>query len=158
MSVYFCYFIFISLWKRTWSFIWTSWISITQGCFVPCLVEIGPVVLEKKMKMWEVYRSDNYDNIGQRKIFDQKSGSGEDFLKILSMYFCFFLYYLPLKKSVVLYLNKVQYPLPKDAFFTVLVKMGPVVLEKRLLRYVNVFPLLHHHLPFENIWINLKPR
>ena len=32
------------------------WIPITQGCFVPSLVEIGPVVLEKKMKMWKVYR------------------------------------------------------------------------------------------------------
>ena len=28
----------------------------TQECFVPSLVEIGPVVLEKKMKMWKVYR------------------------------------------------------------------------------------------------------
>ena len=26
-----------------------------QGCFVTSLVEIDPVVLEKKMKMWEVY-------------------------------------------------------------------------------------------------------
>ena len=31
-----------------------TWISFTQGCFVPCLVEIGPVVLEKKIKMWKV--------------------------------------------------------------------------------------------------------
>ena len=33
-----------------------TWIPLTQGCFVPSLVEIGPVVLEKKMKMWKVYR------------------------------------------------------------------------------------------------------
>ena len=33
-----------------------TWIPFTQGCFVPSLVEIGPVVLEKKMKMWKVYR------------------------------------------------------------------------------------------------------
>ena len=33
-----------------------TWILITQGCFVPSLVEIGPVVLEKKRKMWKVYR------------------------------------------------------------------------------------------------------
>ena len=32
-----------------------TWISFTQGCFVPSLVEIGPVLLEK-MKMWKVYR------------------------------------------------------------------------------------------------------
>ena len=33
-----------------------TWIPFTQGCFVPSFVEIGPVVLEKKMKMWKVYR------------------------------------------------------------------------------------------------------
>ena len=47
----------------SWEFIGSSfeqtWIPFTQGCFVPSLVEIGPVVpvvLEKKMKMWKVYR------------------------------------------------------------------------------------------------------
>ena len=51
-----------------------TWIPITQGCFVPSLVEIGPVVLEKKMKMWKVYDNDNNDNDdGQRTNFDQKS-------------------------------------------------------------------------------------
>ena len=33
-----------------------TWILFAQGYFVPNLVEIGPVVLEKKMKMWKVYR------------------------------------------------------------------------------------------------------
>ena len=33
-----------------------TWIPSIHGCFVPCLVEIGPVVLEKKLKMWKVYR------------------------------------------------------------------------------------------------------
>ena len=41
------------------------------------LVEIGPVVLEKKMKMLKVYDNDNNDNNdnddGQRTNFDQKS-------------------------------------------------------------------------------------
>ena len=32
-----------------------TWIHFEQGCFVPCLVNIGPVVLEKKMKMWKIY-------------------------------------------------------------------------------------------------------
>ena len=32
-----------------------TWIPFTQGCFVPSLAEIGPVVLEK-MKMWKIYR------------------------------------------------------------------------------------------------------
>ena len=29
-----------------------TWISITQGCFIRSLVENGPVVLKKKMKLW----------------------------------------------------------------------------------------------------------
>ena len=33
-----------------------TWIPFTQRCFVPSLVENGPVVLENKMKMWKVYR------------------------------------------------------------------------------------------------------
>ena len=54
----------IKRWKKTFltllEFIGSSfeetWIPFTQGCLVPSLVEIGPLVLEKKMKMWEVYR------------------------------------------------------------------------------------------------------
>ena len=48
-----------------------TWIPFTLGCFVPSLVEIGPVVLEKKIKMWKVY--ENNDDDRQRKNFDQKS-------------------------------------------------------------------------------------
>ena len=46
-----------------------TWISFTQGCFVLSLVKIGPVVLEKKMKMWKVYDNNNNnddDNDRQR--------------------------------------------------------------------------------------------
>ena len=47
------------------------------GCFVPSFVEIGSLVLEKKMKMWKVYNNNNNnnnnnDNDGQRTNFDQK--------------------------------------------------------------------------------------
>ena len=37
-----------------------TFIPFTQGCFVPSLVEIGPVVLEKK-KMWKVYNINDED-------------------------------------------------------------------------------------------------
>ena len=54
-----------------------TWIPFTQGYFVQSLVEIGPVVLEKKMKMLKVYDNanddDDNDNDGQRTNFDQKS-------------------------------------------------------------------------------------
>ena len=56
-----CQFIFINsqlspLWEGRGPSFEQTWIPFTQGYFVPSLVEIGPVVLEKKMKMWKVYR------------------------------------------------------------------------------------------------------
>ena len=63
-----------------WFFIWTNLNSLYPRMLVPSLVEISPVVLEKKMKMWKVYDDDNNDHgndnnndDGQRTNFDQKS-------------------------------------------------------------------------------------
>ena len=46
----FCYFFLTHYgkWQQSFSFDWT-WYPFTQGCFVQSLVEIGPVVLEKKI-------------------------------------------------------------------------------------------------------------
>ena len=42
--------------------------------FVPSLVEIGQVVLEKKLKLWKVYDHANVNNNdGQQTNFDQKN-------------------------------------------------------------------------------------
>ena len=41
--------------KRCGPLFQETWVPFTQGCFVPSIVEIGPVILEK-MKMWKVYR------------------------------------------------------------------------------------------------------
>ena len=53
--MYFHYFVIISPWKRAESIIWTKLYPFTQVSYVPILVVIGRVVLEKKMKMWKVY-------------------------------------------------------------------------------------------------------
>ena len=37
-----------------------TWIPFTHRCFVHSLVEIGPVVLEMKFKMWKVYRQTDW--------------------------------------------------------------------------------------------------
>ena len=37
-----------TLWEFNGSSFEQTWILFTQGCFVPSLVEMGPVVLEKK--------------------------------------------------------------------------------------------------------------
>ena len=49
-SMYFCYLLIISPWKRAGPFIWTNLNSLYPRMLVPSLVEIGPVVLEKKLK------------------------------------------------------------------------------------------------------------
>ena len=47
--MYFRYFLTIFLWKRAKPLLVQNWIPFTHGCIVPSLVEIGPVVLEKKI-------------------------------------------------------------------------------------------------------------
>ena len=56
---FFCYFAIISPWKRSGPF---KSRSFTQGCFVPSLVEIDPVVLEKTMKILIVNDNNNGAN------------------------------------------------------------------------------------------------
>ena len=47
--MYFRYFSIISTWKRAWPFLRIILNTFPQGCFVPSLVEIDSVVLEKKI-------------------------------------------------------------------------------------------------------------
>ena len=66
----------LTLWEFTFSSLEETWIPFIQEWFVLRFVEIGSMVLEKKMKMWKVYdnNDDNDDNDdGQRTNFDQKS-------------------------------------------------------------------------------------
>ena len=54
-------------------------IPTTPGHLVPSLVEIGPVVLEKKIKMWKVYLWQQWwttDKFGSEKLIPS-FGSGE---------------------------------------------------------------------------------
>ena len=53
----FCY--HLPLEKRCGPSFEQSWIPLNQGCFVTSLVEIGPMVLKKDMKMWKSLQSDN---------------------------------------------------------------------------------------------------
>ena len=50
-SMYFLFFVIISPWKMVWPFIWTNLNPLYQTvCFVPSLIEISPVILEKIFK------------------------------------------------------------------------------------------------------------
>lgn len=57
--------------KMVLTFIQTNLNPFTYECFVPMLVEIGRLVLEKKIKLRKVY--DDNDNYRPRLSFDQKS-------------------------------------------------------------------------------------
>ena len=57
--------------------------------------------------------------------------------------------YLPLKKSRVLHLNKIESPSPKDALCQVWLKMAQWFLRRRFLNFVNVFSLFRNYLPLE---------
>ena len=87
---------------------------------MPCLVEIGQVVLKKKYFL--------------------------KFVNVVSL----FPYYLPLEKGVALHLNELDYPSPKGCFVPSLVKIGPVVLKKRDFSSLSMFFLLfRNYLPLE---------
>ena len=67
--MYFCYIVITPLGKGRGPLFEQIWIPFTQRCIVPSLVEIGPVVLEKKMKTWKVY----YNKLWQQTNFDLES-------------------------------------------------------------------------------------
>ena len=64
LSMYFCYFTII----YPCPFLRQTCIPITQGCFVPSLIEIGPVVLSKKIKMWKIKQDAHWPFRSSKKI------------------------------------------------------------------------------------------
>ena len=52
--MYFSYWIISSPWKRGRASFEQTWISVTQGCFLPSLVEIDPLVLGKILKIFAI--------------------------------------------------------------------------------------------------------
>ena len=67
--MYFHNLVIISPWKRAGPSIWKKLNPFHPKMLVPSLVEIVPMVLEKKRTMWKVYDNNN----GQRTNFDHKS-------------------------------------------------------------------------------------
>ena len=118
--MYFRNFVIISPSKRTDPFICfeQTWISFTQRWFVSSLVEIDPVVLEKK---------------------------------IIKMYQCFFAMFLsPIDKGRNPSFEQTWITLTQRCFVPSLVEIGPLVLEKKILKFVNVILQFCNYLPLEN--------
>ena len=61
-KMFFRYFVTNWCWKKAWPFVWTNLNPLHQGCFVPNLVDIGPLDLKKMIKMFKVYDDDNKNN------------------------------------------------------------------------------------------------
>ena len=82
-----------------------TWIPITQEGIVPILVEIGPVVLEKKIFFHFVY------------------------------FFRYFVIISPWKRIEPLHFNKLESPLPKKALCLVWLKLAQWFLRRRFFKF-----------------------
>ena len=69
-------------------------------------------------------------------------------------------YHLLLEKDVILHLNQLESPSPKDALCQVWLKLTHWFWRRRFSKFVNVFSLFRNYFPFEKagffIWINLN--
>ena len=128
-------------WELNWPFIAKTWVLFTLGCFVPSLIEIEPVVLEKIFKFRQYvftilllspfWKEDwNSNSLHPRMHWSRFGWNCPMFLKkmnfkVVNQYmYLLFSYYLPFKKSVVLHLNKVEFPSHKDALCLVWFKLA----------------------------------
>jgi hypothetical protein len=130
---YFCISMIISPWKRTWPFFWTILINFTQGWFVPNLIEIGLLVLEKKTVLnvtyvnmvflivappepWEPWSELEFTSY-QKSFHVNMSSCGSVVLEnILNdpsplLHFC---NDLPFREDLALNLKNLEFPWPKD--------------------------------------------
>ena len=152
--MYFRYFLIISPWKRAGPSFEQTWIPISQGCFVPSLVEIGPVVLEKKIfKIGQCIFAISFLSplrkgrgpsleqtwipITQRMLcakfgWNWLSGFGEEDFLILLMYFSLFRNYLPLEKGGAFSFEETWIHFTQGCFVQSFVEIGSVVLEKKI--------------------------
>jgi hypothetical protein len=127
-----------------------TWIPSPQGWFVPSLVKIGQVVLKKFFKWpqsfsyfcdYLPFEEDLALYLNKFEFLSAKDNLyqvwsnmacwiSRRFLKNFNV-FLFFHYYLPLEKGYPLHLNKLESPPPQGWFVLSLVKIGPVVPEKK---------------------------
>ena len=68
----------------------------------------------------------------------------------LNIVFLLFRYYLPLKKGLVLQLNKLEFLLHKNTLCQVYLNLAHCFQRRRLLHFVNEFSLFLYDLPQEN--------
>ena len=116
-----------------------------KGCFVPNLVEIGPVVLKRGfLNILNIILLFCYYlplekgmvlHLNKHKSPSSKDALGQVWMKLAQWFWrrrflnilnrnLLFYYYVPLKKGVALHLTKLESPLPKDALSQVWLKLA----------------------------------
>jgi hypothetical protein len=63
--------------------------------------------------------------------------------------FLHFFDYLPFEEDLTLYLNKLEYPLPKDNFYQVWFNLACLFWRRRFFKIFSVFLLFRYYLPLE---------
>jgi hypothetical protein len=191
--VYFYFFTIVSPWKRTIPFFWTNFNPFAQEQFVPSLVKIGPMFLEKIFKWprpfllfcnYLPFEEDLALYLNKLEFPSSKDNLYQvwlnlacwfwrRFLKIVSA-FSLFCYYLPLERGYPLSSNKLKSPLPKDDLCQVWLKLAKWFWRRflndatRFLHFCDYFPFekdlalylnkLEFPSPKDNlyqVWLNL---
>ena len=131
--MYFCNFVIISSWKGCGPSFKSNLFHFSQGCFVPSMVEIGPVVLDKKIFKFRqcIDAISKLSSFGKGQTWIPTSQGcwfklaqwflERRFFKIVNA-FSQFPNYLPLEKGGDLHLNKLESPSTKNALCQVWLK------------------------------------
>ena len=147
--------------RINWFFIWRNMNPYHPRILVPRLVEIGSVVLEKRIFLisslyfryfviispWKRAGPVIWTNLNRlhpRMLcakfgWNWPSGFGEeDFFNFVNV-FSIFRNYFPLEKGRALHLNKLESPSPKDALCQVWMKLAQWFSRRSFFNFVNVF-------------------
>ena len=121
--MYIRYFVIISPLKSTCSFIWINLNLLHPRCFVPTLVKIGPVVQEKKMTMWKVYKDDDDDDDRRRRRRQWRRTTDKLWSEKLTWAFCSGELKIGNKCSWIVQVRKIQFLNQKHEYFGIYINI-----------------------------------
>ena len=142
--------------------------STTLGRFMPSLVQIGPMFLEKIYKfcrcIFAISKSsplekDNAPHLKRLEFPLPKNGLCQVWFKLSQLFFrrsfffnfanvfSLFRNYLSLEKGNAPHLKKLESPLPKDVLCQAWLKLTHWFLRRRFLKFVNVHSLFRNYPP-----------
>ena len=117
-------------------------------------IEIGPIILEKIFIFRQCILLFCSDLLFEKGVvlhlnkFESPSPN-DAFCQVWCLNSSIYFRYYSLEKSVTVHLNTLESPSHKDAFVPSLFKTYPVVLEKKIFNFVNVFSLIRNYLTME---------